>query len=286
MRLILLSIALATPGSLFAGEPPADPGRAPRPADFRFVHLSDTHCAHATRNPRPRFLFDPSHKDLVRSFLLLEGAVRLINDEVRPDFVVVTGDLVDRPNDARSLARAKGILDRLKPPYHVVIGNHDGRTAWDAVFGTERLRYVFRYRGWRFVALDSSRGRVAAADLAWLRTQLEAEADRRAAVLLHHPLVLPPAQKAALRAVYGASLTLRNSPEVLRLLEGQRRVRLVLAGHGHLFARAERAGITHLMAPSLIAAGNGFTVVEVRGDEIHTSLRHVRLAPAAAKAGD
>jgi 3',5'-cyclic AMP phosphodiesterase CpdA len=260
------------------------PQRTPAEPHFRFVHLSDTHCARAAENPPLRFPLDPHRKDLVRSFDLLEAAVRQINDQVRPDFVVLTGDLVDRGHDVRSLQRVKGILEGLACPWHVVIGDHDSREAWTQVFGPGRLNYTFRHGGWRFVAVDSSPGRVDAASLARLRRELAADTSSPTALLIHRPLALPKAHVLAADALYGTRLLLGNAAEVRRLVAQHPKVRAVFAGHCHVPIQWQSGQVAHFVAPALAAFGHHFAVVEVRGTVARATYHRVGgEAPGAGK---
>ncbi len=248
---------------------------------FRFVHLSDTHCARASTNPPSRYLLDPMAKDLVASFDLVEAAVRDINEHVKPRFVIVTGDLVDRPGDA-ALRRVKSLLDRLRCPYYPVVGNHDGRTSWTRVFGAARLNYTVTVAGWRLIALDSSRGRIEPPAVAWLRRQLDADRTTPTALLTHYPMVLPRAHVAVGKAVYGTRrLVLANAAEVRRAIERRANVRAVFAGHCHIPVQAEAAGIGHYTAPALVALGHHYAVVAVRGHTITTTYRAVGPGVAA-----
>ena len=257
---------------------------AARPQAFRFVQLTDSHCVHASRNRPGRFLFDPSFKNLVASFELLEAAVRDINEQIRPDFVVATGDLVDRRDDLRSLRRVQAILAGLRCPCHVVIGNHDGRTAWKRVFGADRLNYTFTHGGWRFIAVDTSRRYVDERTLAWLRAQLDAGGRTPTAVLTHIPVVLAAPHVAAAKAVYGARLDLRNPGQVRGVLERHGNVRAVFAGHCHVPVQIQAGGMTHYVGPALAVMGHHLMVVEVRGTTIRTSFHQVRRGAAAAPA--
>jgi 3',5'-cyclic AMP phosphodiesterase CpdA len=261
------------------GERPAQDVSEP---SFRFVHLSDTHCARAATNPPARFLADPHHKDLVRSFELLEAAVRQINGQVRPDFVVVTGDLVDRGNDLRSLRRVRQILSRLTCSWHAVIGDHDDRKTWARVFGPGRLNYAFRHRGWRFLALDSSPGRLDDPTLAWLRRELAADTTTPTALLIHRPLEVPKAHLVAADVAYGVRLLVGNAAEVRRLLGGHGNVRAVFAGHCHVPIQGHVGQAAHFVAPALVSFGHHFAVVEVSGTAIRTNYHPVRSDAAPA----
>jgi len=59
------------------------------------AHIADPHFASASENPEPRACCDLRVKDLRRSFLWREAAVGAINEDVQPDWVGITGDLLD-----------------------------------------------------------------------------------------------------------------------------------------------------------------------------------------------
>ncbi|MCL5269200.1 MAG: metallophosphoesterase [bacterium] len=133
-------------------------------------------------------------------------------NRLRPEFVVVCGDLVNRPGDPAQIAellRVAGGLDR-RIPLRWVAGNHDlGNTPtaeslerYRATFGLDW--YSFDRRGCHFVVLDSCLLRDpdclpgdAARQWEWLQEDL-ADAARRAPgrasariiVFMHHSLFL------------------------------------------------------------------------------------------------
>jgi 3',5'-cyclic AMP phosphodiesterase CpdA len=275
-RRAFIGSLLGGPAFLAAAAGAEDP-----PPALRLVHLSDTHCVHTKVNPRPRHGLDLHRKDLVRSFALLEAAVGRINTAIKPHLVIATGDLVDRPGDVRSLRRVKAILDRLDCPCYPVIGNHDGHRAWAEVFGRDRFNYAVERRGWRFIAVDSSRGRVDKVALAWLGKQLDAGDKTPTAVLLHHPLVLPQVYQIAYRRVYGVSVLLRNRREVLEVLRGHPNVRATFAGHCHVGIETDWGGITHFTAASLADTGHFFHVVEARGRTLRRTFETAEPRPPA-----
>ncbi|MEA3366528.1 MAG: metallophosphoesterase [Planctomycetota bacterium] len=245
-------------------------------SDLVLVHLTDLHCATRTQNPEAKILFDPHVKDLVHSFQWLQAAVRDINRNVRPDTVVVTGDLVDKGRDVDDLRKVRRILDGLSCPYYPVPGDHDSRKAFRDVFDRPPS-YAFTCGPWRFIALDASSGAVSRESLTLLREELGDLAEPRAAVLVHRPLVMGPVEIAAARLFYGVRLRARNADRVLEMLDGHPRVRLVLAGHCHHNTECQRGDAVHLTTGCLIEPGHAYRVLRLRGREIRSALREVRL---------
>lgn len=116
---------------------------------------------------------------------------------MRPDVVVVTGDLTDH-GAPEEYARARAALSALPCPAYVLAGNHDDRAALRAAFGPQGtqvlepfVQYVVDSGPLRLLALDTTipgenGGELDAERLAWLEARL-AESRRPALVLMHHP---------------------------------------------------------------------------------------------------
>ncbi|HLX03124.1 MAG TPA: phosphodiesterase [Trinickia sp.] len=130
---------------------------------------------------------------------LARCVARLNALEPRPDAVLVTGDLVDR-GTAEEYVHLKSLLDALRIPYYLLIGNHDDRAALREVFaeraelreGGEFVQYAIDIGALRVIALDSQVPRQSAGDLcdarlAWLSQQLDAARGKPVIVALHHP---------------------------------------------------------------------------------------------------
>jgi 3',5'-cyclic-AMP phosphodiesterase len=168
---------------------------------------------------------------------LVRCVARLNALEPRPDAVLVTGDLVDR-GSADEYRHLKTLLDPLRIPYYLLIGNHDDRAALREVFaerdelraGGEFVQYTLDLGPLRVIALDSQVPRQSAGDLcdarlAWLADQLDAARDKPVIVALHHPpfvsgighmdrMRLDPAAAGKLAALIG------RHPNVERVLCG------------------------------------------------------------------
>ncbi|MGH6929640.1 MAG: phosphodiesterase, partial [Dongiaceae bacterium] len=117
----------------------------------------------------------------------------------RPDFVWITGDLVDRgsPPEYENL---RALLQPLQIPWALMPGNHDDRGNLRQAFvdqpymppAGEFLQYVIDDLPLRLIALDTlipgeSGGRLCQARLDWLADRLEERPDRPTIVAMHHP---------------------------------------------------------------------------------------------------
>ena len=139
-------VKAAVPGGSMAGPPPP-----PAPSDdFFFLQLSDTHWGFKGP-PNPQ------------ADVTLEHAIATINAvDVRPDFVVFTGDLTHTTDDAGErkvrLARVKEIASTLKvKDVRFLPGEHDAAPdhgdAYREAFGD--MHYAFDHKGVHFVAIDN-----------------------------------------------------------------------------------------------------------------------------------
>lgn len=167
----------------------------PSRGEFTFIHASDTHLDSASL-PRMRRL-------------------QWLVDSIRPDFVLITGDLVRdalRVSDTVATARYElflGEQGRFSRPVWTIPGNHE-------IFGIERARshvrsdhplyaramyrhylgpdyYSFTYGGVHFVGLNSEDyddqwyyGHVDSLQLAWLREDLSLVPARMPVVTFNH----------------------------------------------------------------------------------------------------
>jgi serine/threonine-protein phosphatase CPPED1 len=160
---------------------------------FFFIQLSD-----------PQFGMFTGNKDFAQETANFEFAVATVN-RLRPAFVIITGDLVNKPGDAAQIAEYKRIVGKINSsiPVYDVVGNHDIENvptpatiaAYTNLFGPDR--YTFKHRNFTGIVLNSmllhspqQTTNEAAAQENWLRDELErAKADgaQHVAVFQHHP---------------------------------------------------------------------------------------------------
>ena len=204
------------------------------------LQITDTHIS---REPGPQF-------DGVDTSRTLSSVVAAIRARARaPDLVLLTGDLVDEPS-VEAYRRLHELLATLPVPVACLPGNHDepsmlgeemngANVSTPGVIDTER---------WRIVLLDdwipgSSRGRLAAAELARLEGSLHDAGDRPALIAVHHSPV-------PVGSPWMDEMGMENPQELFSVLDRFDNVRGLVCGHIHQEFRAERKGIPLLGTPS------------------------------------
>ena len=154
---------------------------------MKFIHLTDTHFV-----PAGGVLYGQSPRT---------GLVPAVQDINRyhsdAEFVVITGDL-SHWGEKAAYEDLRAVLTELCVPCHLVLGNHDDRDNFAAVFPrTPRdpagfVQYVLDTPVGVFVILDTlqpgkASGNLCRQRLAWLAEVLETHAERPVYLFMHHP---------------------------------------------------------------------------------------------------
>lgn len=246
---------------------------AQAPAPFFFVQLSD-----------PQFGMFTADRSFDQETANFEFAVANIN-RLKPAFVVITGDLVNKAGDVAQIAeyrRVRAQIDTAIPVYDMP-GNHDVENtptpatvaAYNAAIG--RDRYTFAYQDFRGVVLDSTLIHTpdkalgpAALQEAWLRMTLadaKATGARHIVIFQHHPWFLKSADEPD---QYFNIPLVRRAP--LLALFRQAGVSMLVSGHLHESAVAAFDGIPAITtAPTgmpLNGAHSGMRLFVVKPDGI------------------
>lgn len=260
------------------------------PALRTIVHLSDTHLL---AGDRPLGGAYDSTGGVTTALAAVERT------GIRPDALVVTGDLTDLGEPA-AYRRLRELVEpaaaRLGAPVVWVAGNHDERPAmraglFDEPGSQEPLTAVHDLDGLRLVVLDSTvpgwhHGLVDAAQRAWLQEVLAEPAPLGTLLALHHPPI--PSH-----IPFFDILELQEQDELAAVLAGSD-VRGILAGHLHYSTSATFAGIPvsvasatcytmNLQRPATevngMDAGQSFHLVHVYDDTITHTVVPVVEAP-------
>lgn len=194
----------------------------------------------------------------------IDGITRMLaasdyarNAGVAPDAIVISGDLIERGNEAAYPVLRDALLgleDSWGVPVLTVLGNHDSRVparilpghetpeGWQADAAVPR---AVRIGEWRFLLLDSSTGSLGPAQLAWLEAELASAAPAPAGtvVVMHHPPLGSPLPMLARAG-------LRDAGDFLDIVEGTD-VRTILSGHFHHPLAATTRGVHVSVGPAL-----------------------------------
>src|ERR1700761_8462731 len=185
----------------------------------------------------------------------LERCIAALNAfEPAPDFVVISGDLVDTPN-AQEYEHFKRLLAPLKLPFAGIPGNHDGRELMRAAFPNApyafpsgALNQKIEVGGPDLLLLDSSvpgrpHGELDAPTLQWLDATLASSTDRPALLFLHHPPFLTGIW-------HMDRQNLGSATELASIVKRHPRVRLIAAGHVHRATLTMFAGVPATICPA------------------------------------
>ena len=250
--------------------------QAPPDAPFFFLQFSD-----------PQFGMFTADKDFAQETANFEFAIASAN-RLKPAFVVVTGDLVNKPGDPAQIAeylRIAAKLDRAIPLYNVA-GNHDVENsptpetvaAYTKSFGPDH--YTFTRGGLVGIVLDSSLvktpdkvGALLAGQETWMKAQLASARQagaRHIVIFQHHPYFLKTADE--VEGYY--SLPQPRRADYLKLFHDSG-VRHIFAGHFHNNSPARDGDLEMVTSgpvgkPQGAGARSGMRVVIVRP----TSIEH------------
>lgn len=241
--------------------------------NFYFIQMSD-----------PQFGMYTANKSFERETRNLEKAIAEAN-RLKPRFVVITGDLVNRSGDAAQIAEYKRITALLNPsiPLYSVPGNHDvGNTptpadiaAYRSAFGKDY--YSFTQGSVLGIVLNSvylhspqNVPQEAMEQEQWLiKTLADAKGKhyKQIFVFLHHPFFLK--EEAEADEYFNIPTATRN--RFLQLFKANG-IRYIFAGHYHRNALAQSPGLemvtTGPVGMPLGADSSGFRILSVNNRKL------------------
>ena len=211
------------------------------------------------------------------SDILLLRAVHRLNRYLRPDLVVLLGDLINDGNGPKAeleLGRLRRCVELLDAPVLVLPGNHDAAPA--RFYRTmPRPAPAVDHAGIRVLSfLDAERPGYNAhrseQDLARLRC--EANRDSGPLVCLQHVPLFPP-------GFHDCPYNYTNGEEIIRASHAAG-VSLVISGHYHRgIPLIEHDGIRYLAAPALCEAPFRFLTVDIEGDSVEVEEHSLAMPP-------
>ena len=244
----IVSVILLCGGISFADE------------EVTFAHFSDVHI----------WSFFDGRESVKETYpeRILMDTIDQINADKKVDFTLITGDVIDFPNDALFLY-VTSLFNKLDKPWYFAIGNHDCN--WPYWWPTDPLvgilkrvnpnfiengrYYAFHpQKGFTFIALDGSRYNFEKEQLDFLNTTIQNNPDDVIVIFLHTP-IMPPIDLETHK--------LWQSNDLIKLLKKSSQPIAVFAGHYHATKIIQDGNILHVATPSLRYAQE-FRIVNIK----------------------
>ena len=228
-------------------------------ASYLLVQISDLHLTADGSSPASGRPWD----NLLRGLHLLESA------DIRPDALLLTGDLADAGEGACYDDLAGIMADTVRGSGASVIyvpGNHDDRDAFRRHLlggsGDGPINQTHWRDGLRIIALDSTipgqdHGALDDQTLDYFRSEIEAAAPDGTVLALHHPPIPSPIQPMS-------RLALRD-PERLRDAISGSDVRIVVCGHNHHEALGTLGAVPVWVCPAVAYRADTTSTQTFRG---------------------
>lgn len=236
---------------------------------LKFAHISDVHLSDKK--------VDTTYKVLSHSKELFDDEIKQINSVPDLDFVIVTGDLADKPRK-ELLDEACSKMNKLKYPWYFAFGNHDAAIGSDFKKDkyftyikkkNKNIKFEKQYysfvpkKDFRVIVLDATidtritaNGELPEEQLKWLDNQLAAskKSGQLPLIFMHHPLQEP---------FPSFHHRMINAQKVKDLLKKYDMPVAVFTGHYHATKIYQDGKILHVSTPSLVTYPCAFRIVTV-----------------------
>lgn len=255
------------------------------PKPLKMVLISDVHIG-------TNKLHEGENKTLAaRARALLRYLVNRINNEIRPEFVVQLGDLIedeDAETDEENYSTALEILKDLTVPIYHVVGNRDQANQdlkqIRTMLGYPRLYYSFDSGAFHLIVLLSTSKNHAEIHVdetqrKWLVDDLTATT-KPTVVFIHHPIDDQDLTDFYRFANNSHGCFVEERVEIRSLLAQSGKVRAVFNGHVHRNNLEVYDGIGYVTLQSLVEnlsdtrhdPSESFAVVELTETEIRVEI--------------
>lgn len=234
---------------------------------LKFVQISDDH-----------FLKDGSNttfKMIAESPRLLDDAIDQINAMPNVNFVMFTGDLIDKPFE-KELHAVLPHLNQLNAPWYFSFGNHDvcvggylTKKLYLSIlrennknFTYEKPYYSFVPKeGYKVIVLDSiidteitANGYIYPEQLKWLDEELKKSQKDVVLIFMHVPVIEP---------FPSPNHWMRNADEVRATIEKYKNPIGVFTGHYHATKITQKDNVLYVSTPALVSYPNAFRVINI-----------------------
>ncbi len=242
--------------------------------NLRLAQVSDAHFS--------SFEDNTSYKMLKNSSEILDDVVFQLNTSGPYDFVIFTGDLINKPEESE-LKKFITHIKKINYPWYAINGNHDiavGGTLTKQVFKKmlnssnknmhgDTPYYAFTpKRGFRVLCLDSiidsritTNGEISKTEYQWLKEELDNHTNDSIVICTHVPIDEPFAS---------SSHKMNNEYEIKSLLRQYKNPIIVLQGHYHCVRARQADNIIYITSPSLVTYPNAYRVININSNKKRT----------------
>ena len=236
-------------------------------SSLKFAQVSDVHFLQEGSNT--------TFKMTGESPKLLDDAVAQINETPNINFVMFTGDLIDKPFE-KELTAVLPHVEKLNVPWYFAFGNHDRcvggfltKELYLDILGShnENMLGKGRYysfeprKGYKVIVLDTiisdrltSQGFVDEGQLKWLDEELNDAKKDTVLIFMHVPIMEPfPSE----------SHRLQNAGTLQAVIEKYKNPIAVFSGHYHAAKIIQNGNVLYVNSPALVSYPNAFRIVTV-----------------------
>jgi len=242
--------------------------------NLRFAQVSDSHFSSFEENT--------SYKMLKNSTELLNDVIFQLNTSGPYDFIVFTGDLINKPKESE-LEKFLIQTKKINYPWYACVGNHDiavggtlTKTRFKKIINSHNRNmhgdssyYAFTpKKGFRIICLDSiidykitTNGEISKEEILWLKEELDNHTKDVIVICTHIPIDEP----------YSSSdHRLYNEYELKSLLKSYKNPIIVIQGHYHCARARQNDNIVYITTPSLVTYPNAFRVININSNKNRT----------------
>ena len=242
-------------------------------SSLKFAQISDVHFLNHGENT--------TYKVIAEGPNLLDDAVSQVNIYPNLDFVMITGDLIDKYYEIE-LKAVLPHLEKINKPWYFAFGNHDvcvggylTKSLYMSILREHNPAYTFTKpyysfvpkNGYKVIVLDSiidtevtAHGYIYPEQLKWLDEELNASKKDTVLIFMHVPLVEP---------FPSANHNMKNAAEVISVIEKYKNPIGVFSGHYHATKITQHGNVLYVSTPALITYPNAFRIVTVTNRKNH-----------------
>ena len=236
-------------------------------SSLKFAQVSDVHFSTGTSNT--------TYKLTAESPRLFEDAVNRINETPDIDFVMFTGDQIDKSFE-HELTSFLEYAEKLIYPWYTVFGNHDtciGGFLTPEVYlkrvkeHNPNFEFTTPYysfipqKGYKVIVLDTiirnrltANGYMSEEQIEWLDNQIKTSPKDTILIFMHVPIIEP---------FNSPNHKLLNADEVETVLNKYKNPIAVFQGHYHASKITRKDNILYVSTPALVSYPNAFRIITV-----------------------